>query len=263
MSRAIAVINVRMGSGRLPGKALRTVAGKPVLEHLLARVRRARNLDGVVVATSTLPENDAIAAFCAAHALECFRGSEHDVLGRTLGALEAAHAEPGVVVYGDGPLIDPAIIDRFIEQYSSVTPSCDFLGNDLSTSYSPGMEVEVFSVAALADSARRCIDPAIREHGTLFIRQHPQLYRLFAVEAPAELRRPDLHLELDTEADLAVIGAILHHFGDRTDFTLAQIIEFLDRHPALGQMNRIVPRRWRAFRADADASLKSAPRSEG
>ena len=244
-----AVVNVRMESTRLPGKALRVVGGKPLLHYLLERLTLACNIDCVVVATSVRVANDPIAAFCAERRVKCFRGPEDDVLARTLGALESVDAETGIVVYGDGPLVDPAIVDAMVETYAASAAAYDFVGNDLKTTYPPGMEVEVFSVAAMADSARRCTDPAIREHGTLFLRRNPNIYRLLNIEAPRELRRPELEIEVDTEADLKVIASILAHFPGRLDFSLAEIIVLLDAHPEIAESNRAVPRRWKEFRS--------------
>jgi spore coat polysaccharide biosynthesis protein SpsF (cytidylyltransferase family) len=247
----VAVIAARMGSSRLPGKALRLLAGKPLLGHLLDRVMLARRLDGIVVATSTRPENDAIAAYCASRAVACFRGDEDDVLGRMLQALRAQAATVGVQVFGDGPLIDPAIIDQVVCVYQEADGAIDFVGNDLATTWPPGMEAEAFSVAALVDSDRRCSDAALRAHGTLFLRRNPALYRLRNVEAPPELRRPELELEVDTAEDLPVIEAALTHFAGRPRFGLADLIAFLDSRPEIAALNRHVPRRWKALRAPA------------
>lgn len=245
-----AIVNVRMGSSRLPGKALRMISGKPLLEHLLDRLQLAKTIDDIVVSTSTLVVNDAIASFCAVRGVYCFRGAEDDVLARTLGALRSVGAQRGVVVFGDGPLIDPAIIDHVVDAYATADPPYDFVSNDLKTSYPPGMEVEVFGVAALADADRRCSDTDMREHGTLFIRRNPELYRLRNMEAPLGLRRPDLELEVDTESDLQVVGAVLSNFQGRTDFTLDEVIGFLDAHPQIAAINRDVPRHWKAARSD-------------
>jgi spore coat polysaccharide biosynthesis protein SpsF len=245
---ATAVVNVRMGSARLPGKVLRHICGRPLLSYLLARLRCARSVQRVVVATSELAANDAIADFCAGFGIDCFRGPEEDVLARTLGALRSVDAEVGVIVFGDGPLIDPMIVDRVVNTYMQSDSRLDFVGNDLATTYPPGMEVEAFSVAALADADLRCTDRNVREHGTLHIRRNPQSYRLLNLEAPSHLRRPDLELEVDTEVDLKVIAAILGHFSERMDFTLGEIIEFLDSHPRVAELNRTVHRRWRSYR---------------
>jgi spore coat polysaccharide biosynthesis protein SpsF len=244
-----AIVNVRMESTRLPGKVLRIISGKPMLHYLLERLKLANKIDRVVVATSVRVANDAIAAFCDERHVECFRGQEDDVLARTLGALKALDATTGVVVYGDGPLIDPTIIDGIVEMYAASASEYDFVGNDLKTTYPAGMEVEVFSVAALADSALRCKEPAIREHGTLYLRRNPDIYRLLNVEAPHELRRPELEIEVDTEVDLKVIAAILAAFPSRLNFTLAEIIAMIDANPEIAEHNRGVPRRWREFRS--------------
>jgi spore coat polysaccharide biosynthesis protein SpsF (cytidylyltransferase family) len=249
VSKVVAVVAVRMGSSRLPGKVLRVVAGKPLLGHLLDRLALARRLDSVVIATSTRAENDAIADYCAGRGVACFRGDEDDVLGRMVGALQSHGATIGVEVFGDCPLIDPAIVDRFVDAFAQAGGALDFVGNDLTTTWPPGMEVEVFAVAALADAARRCHDPAVREHGTLHIRQSPALYRLRNVEAPAEFRRPDIELEVDTAEDLAVIEQVLVHFADRRDVGLAELIAFMDKNPDVAAANRDVPRRWKEFRS--------------
>ena len=219
-----------------------------MLQHLFDRLSLATAIDRVIIATSVRAENDVIAAYCDAHRIDCFRGEEHDVLGRTLGALHSADASTGIVVFGDGPLIDARLVDQLVAAYSA-GEMYDFVGNDLTTTYPPGMEVEVFSVAALSDANRACRDPAIREHGTLHIRTNPDRYRLLSVEAPPELRRPDLELEIDELEDLGVIEAVLSYFKGKRDFSLSDIITFLNANPGIVSLNRDVPRRWRAYRS--------------
>lgn len=247
--RTVAAIQVRLGSTRLPGKVLKEISNRPILGHLVRRLRKCRNLDDIVVSTSLLPENDPIALFCEQEGLHCYRGSEEDVLGRMLECLQAANANTGVVVFGDCPLIDPLIVDEMVKAFWD-SDDLDFLGNDLRTTYPPGMEVEVFRVEALADSAIRTNDPEIREHGTLYMRLHPEKYRLKNIEAPTRYARPDLLLGLDTWEDLEIITAVFHHFGDEKNFGLTDIIKFLDCHPSLKKKNQDVVRRWRQYRQD-------------
>lgn len=244
--RVIVSIQVRMGSGRLPGKMMTTVGDGPLLGHLLDRVVQSRRIDGLVVATSAEPRDDVIEAYCRGRGIACFRGSEDDVLGRMAGALAHAGADVAVILYGDGPLIDPRLVDEMIERFFA--DEVDFLGNDLATTYPAGMEVEVVRMSAIADADRRCQDPAIREHGTLFIRRHPELYAIRNVAAPPSLHRPDVAVEVDEAADLPVIAAVLDHFQPRRDFSLAEILEFLDRHPELAASNAAVARRWKTYR---------------
>ena len=143
-----------MGSSRLPGKVMKPVMGRPLLGHLLDRLRLCLTIDEIIVATATAKENDVIEEFCVKENIVCYRGSENDVLDRTLSALVAASATIGVEVYGDCPLIDPQIVDEIVG-YFIRNPGYDFVSNDLKTTYPPGMEVEVSRVAALADSSKK------------------------------------------------------------------------------------------------------------
>ena len=245
--KVVASVQVRMGSTRLPGKVMEVVLGRPLLGHLLDRMRLCSYLDDIVVATPDSTENDVIQEFCSSENIACFRGSEDDVLNRTLGALRSQGADIGVEVFGDCPLIDPLIVDNII-CYFIKNPGYDFVGNDLVTTYPPGMEVEVFSVDALADSDRRVADETIREHGTLFIRQHPEIYKIINLDAPEKFHRPEMELEIDTIEDLEVIRIILGHFSGRIDYGLEEIIEFLDSNQTISRINRDVPRRWKTAR---------------
>ncbi|OHB19553.1 MAG: hypothetical protein A2854_00725 [Parcubacteria group bacterium RIFCSPHIGHO2_01_FULL_56_18] len=243
--KIIATIQVRMGSGRLPGKTMRMIQGKPLLQYLLDRVGRAKHLSGMVVATPESPENDIIEKFCSSYGVPCFRGAEDDVTGRMVSALESQGADVGVEAYGDSPLLDPKIIDTCIEAY--LKGGFDWVGNSRQESFPSGMYVEVFSSRALRNSAERTQDLAFREHGTLFLRRHPALYKLKDIEATGTLLRPDIHLDVDTEEDLAVITAIISHFAPRNDFSIEEIIAFLDEHPEIAAHNKNVHRRWRQY----------------
>ena len=227
---------------------MREISGRPLLGHLLDRLSLCKSLDSVVVATSTYPENDVIEMFCRRERIPCFRGSEEDVLGRTVGALESVSATIGVEVFGDCPIIDPNIVDEIVN-YFIANPGYDFVGNDLKTSYPPGMEVEVFGLEALKNSSQRL--PNLhrdREHGTLFIRQNPDIYRIMNLEASDAHRRPELSLEVDTLEDLKVINAIITHFGGRLDYSLSEIIDFMEANSELAAINKNVPRRWKQYR---------------
>jgi len=238
-----------MRSSRFPGKALAEVAGKPLLGYLLDRLELCRNLDQTVVSTTEARGDTAIEDYCQSRNIFCYRGDEHDVLGRLLKSYKVVDADIGVVVFGDGPLVDPTIVDRAIDLYLAM-PDYDFVGNDLKTTYPPGMEVEVFSIRALSESAERCKSLIIREHGTLYLRTNPDVFRLYNFEAEQSLQRVELALEVDTVEDFRVIEKILEHFGNRVSFSLQEIIEFLDSAGDLAEVNKHVPRRWQQYRSN-------------
>jgi spore coat polysaccharide biosynthesis protein SpsF (cytidylyltransferase family) len=222
------------------------IAGKPLLEHIICRVKQAKLVDEVVVCTAITKDNDVIEKYCALNGVICYRGDENDVSTRMLSALLANKATVGVTIFGDCPLVDPNIIDLVINCYS--TSDYDFVGNDLKTTYPPGMEVEAFSVDVFNRAVENTPDLKIREHGSLVLRSFPDKYKLFNVEAPSYQNRPDLEIEVDEIEDIEVITQIISHLGTDSDIDLDKIIKFLDDNPYLIKINQSIFRRWKTFR---------------
>ena len=156
-----------MTSTRLPGKVLLEAVGKPLLELMVERLRRARSLDEIVVATTTEPSSDPIAALADRLGIGCFRGSEDDVLGRVLGAAQAYDAELIVETTGDCPLVDPDVLDLVVERFR--VGGVDYCSNTLERTYPRGMDVEVLPTAVLEEVASLTDDPADREHVSIYI----------------------------------------------------------------------------------------------
>ncbi len=251
--KIVAVIQVRMGSTRLPGKVMKEVVGKPVLELLIERLGHSKLINQIVVATTSHKKDDVIVDLCNKLGIDYFRGSEDDVMGRVLGALKQYGADAGVEIYGDCPLIDPSIVDSIIQYYIRNIGKYDFVSNDLKTTYPPGLETEVYSASAFADAADRTSDPEIREHSTLYMRQHPELYRLHNIEAPPDLHYPETYIELDTPEDFKVIKTIYESlYGEGNVFSAQEILDFLKQNPHIAEQNRRVERRWKKYRKEAD-----------
>lgn len=230
----VCIVQARMTSTRLPGKVLLPLAGKPLLERQLERLRRARLLDAIVVATTTNASDDAIADLCAACGLACFRGSEHDVLSRYAGAAEAAGARHVARVTSDCPLLDPAVVDEVLAAYRQ--HACDYASNTHPQSWPHGMAVEVFSRAALEQAHAQACTPDEREHVTPFIYWRPDRFRLWNVR-----RDPDLSAHrwtVDTPEDYELVSRLFEAaFRQRQDFGLADVLEALDRHPEWARIN--------------------------
>ncbi len=245
--KIVALILVRMGSTRLPGKAMMEIAGKPMLGHIIDRVNQALLIDEVVVCTSVSKDNDLIESYCQDMNVRCFRGNETDVSTRMLDALKFHDATIGVTIYGDCPLVDSEIIDQVIRHYTN--SNYDFVGNDLKTTYPPGMEAEVFSVETFEKAVHRTPDVGIREHGTLVLRANPQEYNLYNIEAPKHLNRPELEIEIDEAIDIKVIEPIISRLGTGKEVNLEKIIRFFDDNVKLIHINQAVLRRWKLFRS--------------
>jgi spore coat polysaccharide biosynthesis protein SpsF len=242
-SRIVATIEARMGSTRLPGKVLKPAVGKPMLELMVERLRRVPSLDGIVIATTVNPADAAIADLAQRLGVGCHRGSEDDITARLLGAAGEHAIDILVETTGDCPLIDPASIERCIEVYCA--SGVDYVSNILERTYPIGMDTQVFSAAVLADVARRTNDPVEREHGSLFIYRHPEIYSLKNVSAPVEFTDPRLRLTLDTPEDYALISRIFDDlYPAKPAFDLADIMALLRAHPDYRALNAEVKHRY-------------------
>jgi spore coat polysaccharide biosynthesis protein SpsF len=231
--KVIASIEARMGSTRLPGKVLMDVAGAPALTRLVRRLKCAKRVDGIVLATTENPKDDTLVEWAAREDVPCFRGSEDDVLARVVGAQKMMGAAVVVEVNGDTPLLDPAVIDMAVEAFAA--GGCDIVTTSRKRSFPDGIDAQVFRLKDLEEVAETVFDPAVREHVSLHFYQAPKRYRVHHLEAPPALRRPDLRLVLDTVQDLELIRGIYARlqpsFGD--SFGTADVIRLLDREPGL------------------------------
>jgi len=233
VARTVAIVQARMGSTRLPGKVMLPLLGEPVLTRVMRRAARARTLDEVVVATTTLAEDDAIVALAAAEGWPVVRGSETDLLDRYLVAARAHDAEVVVRITSDCPLIDPDVIDATVRAFRAA--DVDYASNTLEPpTYPRGLDVEVVARAALERGGREDADPSWREHATPYLYRHPELFRLLRV--PADDHHADVRWTLDTPEDYQLIGRIYEAFG-RDDFSWREALAVVDANPPWASIN--------------------------
>jgi spore coat polysaccharide biosynthesis protein SpsF len=254
--RIDATIQARVGSSRLPGKVLLPILGVPMLARQVERVRQSRLIERVIIATTTAAADDAVAALADELRCECFRGSEDDVLGRVTQALTQFDVDVHVELRGDNPLPDALLVDSIIGYFLRHADELDYLTNALTTTYPAGADVAVYRAATLRTAEQEVAKgDALREHVGLHMYLRPERFRIRNLEAPSWLRRPNVHLEVDTETDFALVRTLYEHFyPSNPGFSLSQVIAFLDEHPELAASNREVERRWKKFRSDDDAS---------
>lgn len=202
----VAVVQARMGSARFPGKMLAPLAGRPLLDWVLRRVRQAATLDRVVLATSADAANDPLAALATALSIDVVRGDEHDVLSRFLTAADRTGARWIVRICADNPFIDAREIDRLVAFMRHAGADYAFNHLDrLGNGYADGFGAEIVSVDALRAAAVESRDPADHEHVTTFIWRHPDRFAVATFAAPPALRHPELRFDVDTPADLAAL----------------------------------------------------------
>ena len=167
--KTVAIVQARLGSTRLPDKVLKPVGGRPMIALLLARLARCRELDQIVVATADDARNQPLADQVAALGYACFRGSEHDVLERFVGAARMAQADAVVRITGDCPLMDPALVDEAVRRFRS--SAVDYLSYVAPATFPDGLDIEVFSSAALLRASQETDRAFDREHVTPYLRE--------------------------------------------------------------------------------------------
>lgn len=240
--KIIATIEARMTSSRLPGKVLMQVLGRPMLHHLVTRLRAVPSLDGIVLATTTNVTDDVLEAFARNEEIGCFRGSEEDVMARVIGAGEYAKADIIVEITGDCPIIDPQLVEQTIRMFRAHDAA--YVSNAHLRSYPDGMDTQVFRLETLKRSASMTNDPLDHEHVTLHIRNHPELFSRVHLVAPPELHWPELGLTLDEPADYELLSRIINYFGkDKPLFSCLDAVRLLRANPDWVAKNQMVKRK--------------------
>ncbi len=227
-SRTAVIIQARMSSTRLPGKVLMPVMGKPLLGHMVERVRPATSVDELVVATSTEASDDPIARWCGDHGVKVVRGSLSDVLARYYFGVLSLHPVPQTIVRltADCPLHHHAVVDFAVKEFHR--RKVDYFSNSYPPDFEDGFDVEVFSFPALEVAYRGASATDEREHVTPYIRKSSQFTREFARYCEGYRFK----LSVDSPRDFAVVRAIVEGLcpGDPL-FTMHDIMEFLKQNP--------------------------------
>ncbi len=244
--KIIAIVQARRAASRLPDKVLLDIAGEPMLVRVVERTRRAKTLDGVVVATTTDPFDDAIEALCQQRGYAVSRGSMYDVLDRYYQAARLIQAGVIVRITADCPLIDPDVVDETVRalfgDQGHGAPIYDFTANRLpppwKRTYPIGLDTEVCTFAALEIAWKEAVQPHQREHVMPFFYEQPERFRTWLVNYAADLGA--LRWTVDTPEDLALVRQIYAHFGGRDDFSWLDVLDLVQRHPELGQINAAV-----------------------
>jgi len=239
--QVLAIIQARMGSTRLPGKMLLPIVdNKGALELMLERVRRARQLQKIVVATTISPSDNRLVDLCKRLGCECFRGNEVDVLDRYYRAA-LAFGPPEVIVRltGDCPLHDPVIIDKLVSRF--LDSEVDYVSNGDPPTFPDGLDTEVFSFSVLEKVWKEARLKSEREHVTSYIRKHADTFKAINVECEKDLS--DRRWTLDEKEDYEFIKHIYKNLYKKTPaFGMEEVLEFLARHPELEAINKHISR---------------------
>jgi len=225
----VAIVQARCGSTRLPNKVLADIAGTPMIMRVIERTLAARQVDKLVVATTTNGEDDTLVDFLAARGVcDVYRGSVLDVLDRYHACAILHRAEVIVRVTADDPLKDPQIIDRAIGLLLA-DAALDYCSNTLLPTYPEGLDIEVFRMRALQrahDEARLASE---REHVTPYIWKHDRLFKLLNFSHDRDLSQ--WRWTVDKPEDLAFVEWVYRHFRNQPLVPFRDVIRLVEQIP--------------------------------
>lgn len=234
-ARVVTIVQARMGSSRLPGKILMDLAGHPLLERQIERLRRAASPHETVIATTTHERDAVVAELADALGVPCFRGDEDDVLARFAAAAAMHRADVVVRVTADCPLLDPMVLDACVAALLR-DPAISYASNTLVRTYPRGLDVEVLTREALAMADDEAVDSLDREHVTRFIWRQPARFGTVNVAQSEDWSH--LRWTVDTPEDLALIRSVFTELhAEDPAFDLARALRHAREHPALHASN--------------------------
>lgn len=237
--KATAIIQARSGSARLPDKVLLKVMGKTILEYVLERIGKAKNIEGIIVATTQKEEDARIVDLVESLGVKTYRGPDEDVLDRYYQAARSFRIKHIIRITADCPLIDPWIIDNVIEMYFK--SKADYCSNTLKETFPDGEDVEVLNFNALYSAWKNTRLLSEREHVTPYIKKNSDMFKLVNFENNIDLSNK--RWTLDTKEDFEFIKAILEGlYPVKPYFKSKDILEFLKNNPHLEEINKGIMR---------------------
>ena len=236
-AKIIAVIQARLGSKRLPKKALIKIHDRTLIEWIAHRLSFAREIDQVILATSDTAENKVLVDLAEKIKLPYFCGSETDLIQRLNGAAKKFRADAIVRITGDCPFVDPTLVDKLVKVYRDSNSNVEYVSNISPPTFPDGLDVEVISTNLLDRLDREVTDPLRREWLTTTILENPEKFNTINVFSEENLSH--LRLTVDYPEDLVLVAEIFsrlrHH---QPFFTLKDILKLFKENPSLPDINR-------------------------
>lgn len=236
--RVVLIIQARMGSTRLPGKSMMDLAGAPLVGRILERVKRCRRIDEIVLAIPDTPTDRVLADLGLVYGVTVFAGSENDLVERYYQAALASRADIVGRLPADNPTPEPVEIDRIIEHHLSLgrRSFSSNLAEIANSGYPDGIGAEMFDFSLLAEARERHADPRWREHVHLNFYDYgsgkavdENWCPISTLQCPAEFRRPDLVLDVNTLEQYEFMRALYEYLYPRNpQFHITDIIRWYD-----------------------------------
>jgi spore coat polysaccharide biosynthesis protein SpsF len=230
--KVIAITQARFGSTRLPGKVLKKIGTKTLLQIHLERITKAKKIDKLILATTHEKESDEICAIAQKMGLTSYQGSTNDVLDRYYQAAKSENPDYVVRITSDCPLVDPQIIDQVISL--AIANNAEYCSNVYPPTFPDGMDVEIFKFSALKDAWENATKPDEREHVTLPIHNKSEKeHTCFNFSFSDNYNQ--YRLTVDEQEDFDLISKLILAIGD--DKTWLEYVEYIKLNPHLSKIN--------------------------
>ena len=235
-----AIIQARCGSTRFPNKVFALIDGKPLLWHVVNRLKHATKIDDIIVATTVSEKDDKIEEWCKENNVHCFRGSEENVLNRYYSASEAFPSDYVVRITADDPFKEPKVIDAVITKL--IEEGYDHVTNNLPPSFPEGLDCEAFKKSALDRSEKEAETAFEREHVTQYIYHHPEIFKIGNVSNAENLSY--LRWTVDKDVDFEMVKAVYAHRNpaNKGILLMDEILDILKANPEIEKINSEVER---------------------
>lgn len=231
--KIVAIVQARMGSTRLPNKVMKPIGDIPMIELLLNRLAQSKEVNQIIVATSIDERNFPLVSHVRKLGYPCEQGSENDVLDRYIQVAKKYLADIVVRITGDCPLVDPDLVDECIRRFR--TEKVDYLSNTNPPTYPDGLDVEIFTYAALERANRETDDPFDREHVTPYLRKQDK-FKTGSIQHSQDLSNS--RWTVDEPIDLVVIEKVFEYFYPRTNFSWTEVLSLQVQQPYLFSTNQ-------------------------
>jgi spore coat polysaccharide biosynthesis protein SpsF len=231
-----AIVQARSGSTRLPGKIFKTLAGKPMLWHVVNRLSHSKLLDKIIIATTTMPEDDQVEQFCVENSISFYRGSVNDVLSRYYEAAKIYNARIVIRITSDCPVIDPYLIDIMMTHFSN-EDHIDYMSNSIHRTFPRGLDTEIFTFSALEKTYNEAKLEYEHEHVTPYIYNNPKKFSIknYANEIDLSSHR----WTVDTAEDFRLIEEIYNSLYQQGKiFLFKDILQLIEERPELTKINQ-------------------------
>lgn len=238
--KSVAIIQARCGSTRYPNKIFADICGKPLIWHVINRLKFAETVDKIVLATTVNPLDNKLCTWAIENNILIYRGSENDVLNRFYETAREYDADTIIRITADDPFKEPIIIDQAVRMLQET--KADFVCNNYPPTYPEGLDVEVFTRAALEIAELQSKSAFEREHVTQYFYHHSSDFKMLNI--PYQKYLSYLRWTIDTEKDFLMVKKIysLLFIGEGEIFHMEDILNLIEKYPEITQMNADVIR---------------------